>query len=746
VGDLPVGAIQTWGLVNVDGTSDDWFHADTILVWSMNPNMTRIPEAHFLWEARYRGAQVVTIAPDLNATAVHADLWLNPRVETDAALGLGLAGVIVGEGLHDAAYVREQTDLPVLVRDDTRRFLRQSDVEAGGREDVFYFWDEQTPGIVEAPGSAGHGVQSLRLQAIQPALAGTFTVRLANGRSVTVRPVFELLRARLADYTPERTAEITGVGAETIRQVARAIARARAVMILASFGSCKHYHSDLMQRVMILLLALTGNQGKRGAGLRLSAMWSLFGFESLASGFEMGTLQRLALKVYRPSVRMIEGYMRQVSREERPFQPYALWLWYHAGMDEVAGKTGWGDPSLPRPTAEYVKEAVERGWMPLYLPPTKRPRIFFATAANPLRRWAAPQAAEAVLWPKLDLIVSVNFRTSTTALRSDIVLPAAGYYEKRGIKYGQSYLPYFVFGDKAVEPLGEAKGEWEIYGRLAERIQERARERKVGPYKGVFEEDRDLATLFERWTFDGRFDFRDDVKPLDFILANSTQTRGLTWAEASKRGAARIQDIGMYGPGTAVCSDFAPGESVYPSQWFVEQKEPWPTLTGRQQFYLDHPWFLEAGEALPCHKEPPRAGGRFPLRLTGGHTRWSIHATWRDEQSMLRLQRGEPVAYMSAADAAARGLGDHDLATVRNDLGSFRVRVKVTPAVQPGQVVVYHAWEPYQFEGWQSAQEVVPSPIKPLHLVGDYGHLQHRMYYMCPQYAPRGTTVEVARA
>jgi anaerobic selenocysteine-containing dehydrogenase len=475
-------------------------------------------------------------------------------------------------------------------------------------------------------------------------------------------------------------------------------------------------------------------------------MWSLFGFESLASGYEMGLLQRSALKVYRPSVRMIEEKMREVSRHERAFQSYPLWLWHHAGMADVFGREAWGDPALPRPTADYVRESIERGWMPMYLPPEKSPKIFFATAANPLRRWAAPQVAERTLWPKLDLVVSVNFRMCTTALRSDIVLPAAGYYEKRGIKYGQSYLPYVVFGDKVIEPIGEARSEWEIYGRLAERIQQRARERGAATYTGVFGEQRDLHTLYDRWSFHGRFDWRDDVTPLDYILANSPQTAGLTWREAARRGAARIRAIGLYGPGTGVCSDFKPDETVYPSQWFVEQKEPWPTLTGRQQFYLDHPWFLEAKEALPCHKEAPLAGGPFPLRMTGGHTRWSIHATWRDERLMLDLQRGEPVAYMSAADAAARGLADHHLARVFNDLGTFRVRVKIAPSVQPGQLVVYHAWEPYQFEGWQSAQEVVPSPIKPLHLVGDYGHLQHRMYYMSPQYAPRGTTVEIERA
>lgn len=113
---------------------------------------------------------------------------------------------------------------------------------------------------------------------------------------------------------------------------------------------------------------------------------------------------------------------------------------------------------------------------------------------------------------------------------------------------------------------------------------------------------------------------------------------------------------------------------------------------------------------------------------------------------MLRLQRGEPVMYMSIEDARRRGLADNDLARVYNDAGSFVIRVKPSAAVRPGQVIVYHAWENHQFRNWVQSQEAVPSPWKPQHLVGDYGHLRYRMFYAAPSHAPRGTTVEVAKA
>src|SRR4030042_4444670 len=129
---------------------------------------------------------------------------------------------------------------------------------------------------------------------------------------------------------------------------------------------------------------------------------------------------------------------------------------------------------------------------------------------------------------------------------------------------------------------------------------------------------------------------------------------------------------------------------------------------------------------MRAHKAPPQAGGDYPLWLTGGPPRWSIHAMWRANRLMLRLQRGEPVAYINAQDARRRGIEEHDLVSVYNDVGGFKVHAKISPSVQPGQVVVYHAWEPYQFEGWMGSQTVVASPLKPLHWVGDWYHFTYR--------------------
>ena len=187
VGDLPTGLIQSWGLYMSEGTADDWFLSDYILVWIGNPSYTKVPEAHFMWEARYRGAKVVSIAPDYNASTIHADRWLNVRFGTDAALALGMVSVILEEGLHDVAYIKEQTDLPFLVRTDTGQYLRESDVYEDGSDAVFFVWNTLT-GRKESPtGSWGSTYSTIAAdEELDPALEGSHRVRLLNGKTVKI--------------------------------------------------------------------------------------------------------------------------------------------------------------------------------------------------------------------------------------------------------------------------------------------------------------------------------------------------------------------------------------------------------------------------------------------------------------------------------------------------------------------------------------------------------------------------------
>jgi DMSO reductase family type II enzyme molybdopterin subunit len=738
-------------MYNVEGTSDDWFKSDFIVVWCANPAYTRIPEMHFMHEARYRGGRLLVVAPDFNATAVHADCWLNPRVGTDAALALAMAQVILSEGLHDKDYVREQTDLPILVREDTGRYLRASDLHRGGSDELVYFWDESGDRLAEVPGCVGQGGSSLALGSLRPALSGRREVRLHSGSSVGVRPLLERLRERLdRAYTPEQAARITGVGSGAIRRAARELAAARSAMIFAGLGSCKHYHGDLMQRSQILLMALTGNQGKSGGGLRVASWWPVAGFDRFNRGIRSipwAQRMRLMWRSLRGELdwRDVEQVMQDIAplSGNTPLMPF---LHAHAGYAEVWDRDGFHDPGLGRSVSSGMKEAVEKGWIPIRPRPGTEPRVFIFTGANPLRRWPAPQIARKHLWPKLRMIVDVNLKVSTSGVNADLILPTSSYYERDSLKYSQAYLPYLVLCEKAVPALGESKPEWEIFGLLARKIQERARDRGVGRVRDAVGGDVDLSTLYEGWTGGGQFHESDPRSALDWILRQTSLTGNKGYEEAQRTGMLPVLEASgghhnLYALGT----DYEPGRTLYPHARFVEQKQAWPTLSGRQQFLLDHSWFEDGGEALPTHKEPPQAGGAHPLRLTGGHTRWSIHATWRDSSLMLRLQRGEPSVWISVLDARERAIGDGDRIRVFNDVGAFEAVAKVAPGVQPGQAIIYHAWEPYQFSDQRGQQEPVPAPWKPTQLAGGYGQLHYRGIYNAPGHTPRAQCVDIVR-
>jgi len=130
--DFAPGYYLTYGMFDPVSEVADWFHSEVFIIWFGNPNYTRIPHIHFVNEARYHGCEVVLIAPDVSPSAIHADLHLPVRIGSDAALALAMSKVVIDEGLMDEKFVREQTDLPLLVNPATKRFLRASEIEEGG--------------------------------------------------------------------------------------------------------------------------------------------------------------------------------------------------------------------------------------------------------------------------------------------------------------------------------------------------------------------------------------------------------------------------------------------------------------------------------------------------------------------------------------------------------------------------------------------------------------------------------------
>ena len=94
----------------------------------------------------------------------------------------------------------------------------------------------------------------------------------------------------------------------------------------------------------------------------------------------------------------------------------------------------------------------------------------------------------------------------------------------------------------------------------------------------------------------------------------------------------------------------------------------------------------------------------------------------------------------------ARGLRDGDRARVWNDLDAFEIMIKVAPGIRPGQVLVYHAWDNFQFKGQRGFQNLIPTPLNPVELAGGQFHLRPMTICLQPSHTDRDTRVEVERA
>ncbi|AMN47556.1 putative steroid C25 dehydrogenase (S25dA4) [Steroidobacter denitrificans] len=721
IGDSQAGAMITTGLQAFAGSTDSRMLAKCIILWVFNPAVTRIPDAHFLYEARYRGATIISISPDQNPSHMHADYWINPKPATDPALALAMAHIIVRDRMYDAAFMKEQTDLPFLVRQDTRKFLRAADLEVGGKDDVFYCWDAKSQRLVAAPGSMGSVKKTLLWDEIDPALEGEWDVTLRDGSRVRVHPVFERLKTTLAMHTPEFAAKVTGVGTQTIELIAHTYAQASPGLIELGWGAPKLYHADLLGRAVFLLSALTGNTGKEGGGVWTGGIAAIEGMERL--GFPV------AGKIGRHRV-----------------VPGPSWMYVHGGMHEVCSR--WIPVPGKRSGDDYIREALDKRWMPLHPPRDREPRALIECGSNILRRTRMSHILYKNLWPKLKLVVTMDYRMSSTALASDYVLPAAGFYEVEGVKISETRVPFHVYQGKAVNPIAESRDDWHIFGSLLKKLQELAPKNGLTQlHDDEFDYVRDYTRIYDEYTDNGRLaeDVEDEVIVRE-IMEHTKAHKGITLEQLREKGYADWTNSGSKdNPGSSTSFEVVRGRPLTAATDFTEKKQPWRTLTGRVQFYIDHDWFLEFGEELPVHRDPPKMGGDYPLCLTGGHTRWGIHSLWRDNELMLRLQRGEPLIYMNPADARERGVQDHDEVEVFNDVGRFRCRVMVTPTMQPGQIHSYHAWEPFQFKNHSSMDTVLASQLKPLLFVGNYGHLRYLPLYYQPNNVDRGTRIDVRK-
>ncbi len=756
--DFSPGHYLTWGTFDPVSSIDDWFHAELTFIWFQNPFYTRIPHIHYALESRYAGGEVCTVAPDASPSSIHSDYYVPVRIGSDAAFALGMAQVVIEEGLVNETFVREQTDLPLLVNPATKRYLRQSDLDEGGSEDQLYAWDAISNKPVPAPKG------TLFWGAAAPALEGEWTVQTKSG-PVRLTTVHALMRERLKEYTPENASTICGIHPDTIRTLARKVASKRTNILCCLNNAGKHYHGDLIERSQLLLLALTGNWGRHGTGVRAWLSGLMDGWFTPLAKTKRGPQELSAmLDTMEQMVGMIQGQDPTLTRAQLAimqakmpgqgqgtgFVPPVFWWYRHAGYKDAWQRREWHDPSMVREFDDYFQEAVAKGWWQgVDLPRENQPtRVVIECGGNFVRRTrGGGKMLLQHLFPGLKMVATLDVRMSGTAMLSDIVLPIAHQYEKLGFGIPSTHTMNLTFSDKSVEPPGEAVDEWEAFRRLAEKLEERARARGVQVYSNALGGQHDLQKAHSTFTANGLW--VDTEAMFDEMIRDSaligTLPPDASLEEVRRKGFFRFQGLGISARALAQATDPQPDETFVPFRNHVEKGEPYPTLCRRAQFLIEHEWFIEADEHLPRHKDAPAMGGSYPFLLTSGHNRWSIHSLNTANHLMLDTHRGTPHLVMIKLDADPLGIVDNETVRVHNDQGDFEVPVKISPTAQPGQVIVYNGFDTYQFPRWASVNDAEPGMIKWLHLAGGYGHLRYWATEWQPCAVMRGTRVGITR-
>ncbi|HET7736663.1 MAG TPA: nitrate reductase subunit alpha [Nocardioidaceae bacterium] len=361
----------------------------------------------------------------------------------------------------------------------------------------------------------------------------TGNVRALRVGGHLVTTVYELMLARYAPYTPEWQEPITGVPAQAAARIAREFAqnaedtKGRSMIVMGA-GTNHWFHSDTIYRAFLALTTLTGCQGVNGGGwahyVGQEKCRPITGWAQLAFGLDWS----------RPPRQMIQTaywYLHTDQFRYDQFGADTLSATNASGSfggrstaDLIAqsARMGWM-PSYPTfnrnpleladeagaagvPVAEHVVSQLKSGDLGFACEdpdaPENFPRVLAVWRANLLGSSAkgneyflkhllgtdsslrATEAAEGVrprevVWHenapegKLDLLLSLDFRQTSTTVFSDVVLPAATWYEKHDLNTTDMH-PFVHSFNPAIAPPWQTRTDWDAWQAIAEKFSELA--------------------------------------------------------------------------------------------------------------------------------------------------------------------------------------------------------------------------------------------------------------------------------
>jgi nitrate reductase / nitrite oxidoreductase, alpha subunit len=576
--DLPPGHTMVTGTQTVEFDLHSVEHAKLVLVWGMNWITTKMPDSHWLTEARLKGTKVVVIACEYSATANKGDEVIVVRPGTTPALALGMCQVVMRDRLYDEAFVKRFTDLPLLVRLDTLKLLHGSELEtpaplaplsnftrvlaAGEAPPAPGVQREQfIPGALREQwgdavvwnqaGSAPVVVTRDMVgtyfdrTGIDPQLEGEVEVRVAGGQTVRCRPVFDLVKQYVMDnFSPDATEQMTWAPKAAIESLARQVAAAPAKTLMAvGMGPNQFFNNDLKDRAQFLLAALTNNIGHIGGNIgSYAGNYRLALFNGVPQYMNENPFD-IELDPARPA--NVRQHWRAESAHYYNHEDHPLKI----GNRMFTGKT-----HMPTPTKS----------------------LWFANANSILGNVKWHYNTVQNVLPKIEMIAVNEWWWSTSCEYADVVFAIDSWAEMKQPDMTASVTNPFlhVFPRTPLPRIFDTLGDGEAVALVAAKLAGQTGEERFNDYF--------------KYLRDGRSDVY-----LQRILDASSATKGYRIDDLEAKAKAGVPALMM--------TRTNPRHGGYEQ---TQDSKPWYTRTGRLEFYRDEDEFIAYGENLPVYREP----------------------------------------------------------------------------------------------------------------------------------------------